>query len=154
MLRFLSFFVDSHHSLIFFFLLIVVAAPSLIRQQSVADTGVRSRDEAPKLVPLVISRSESFSASGAITSCKFSPDGTYMACGTVAGNVRIWPLSMQAAKNSATIYGSSEILSLEWETKTGKLVREASEHLFLPLTVVSCFCLSPVAPMWYWRCQN
>eukprot|EP01122_Echinamoeba_exundans_P014203 TRINITY_DN6385_c0_g1_i1.p1 TRINITY_DN6385_c0_g1~~TRINITY_DN6385_c0_g1_i1.p1 ORF type:complete len:741 (+),score=104.64 TRINITY_DN6385_c0_g1_i1:160-2382(+) len=97
-------------------------SPSLVRQQSVADTGVRSRDEAPKPVPLVISRSESFSASGAITSCKFSPDGTYMACGTAAGNVRIWPLSMQAAKNSATIYGSSEILSLEWETKTGKLL--------------------------------
>lgn len=103
------------------------SAPSFVRPGTAGPESVsspKSRDEsaASKPVPLVVSRCETFTASGAITSCKFSPDGTYMACGTAAGNVRIWPLSMQTAKNSATIYGSSEILSLEWETKTGKLL--------------------------------
>lgn len=102
-----------------------VSDSSASPQRPVSESGLsRSRDDAgPKPVPLVISRTENFSVNGPITSCKFSPDGSYMAAGTSSGNVRIWPLSMSNAKNSATIIGSSEVLSLEWEIKTGRLVR-------------------------------
>lgn len=67
-----------------------------------------------------VSSVEKFSENSSLNCCRFSPDGNLLACGTNHGVVRIWSVS-QSNKTSATIYGSSEIMSLEWE-QTGNLL--------------------------------
>jgi WD40 repeat protein len=65
---------------------------------------------------------ETFYTNSPVNCCKFSPNGTHFACGTKGGIVKIWPMSPINMKNAATIFGSSEILALDWDHKTGKLL--------------------------------
>lgn len=68
-----------------------------------------------------VSSIEKFSENSSLNCCKFSPDGNLLACGTNHGVVRIWSVS-QSNKTSATIYGSSEIMALEWEQTSNLLL--------------------------------
>jgi hypothetical protein len=48
--------------------------------------------------------------------------------------IRIWPMSPTNMKNAATIFGSAEILALDWDHKTGKLVTLFSLSFHILLT--------------------
>lgn len=64
---------------------------------------------------------EKFSESSSLNRCRFSPDGSHVACGTSSGVIRIWPMDSEK-KSAATIYGSTEITALEWEQNSGNLL--------------------------------
>ena len=64
---------------------------------------------------LQTSKVESFSTNSALNCCKYSPDGNFIACGTQTGVTRIWPVGPNITHRSATIYGTTEILSLAWD---------------------------------------
>ncbi|KAE8733892.1 putative S-acyltransferase [Hibiscus syriacus] len=58
-----------------------------------------------------------------ITRCRFSASGNNIASASVDGTVRIWTYdsSIPASRN-ATIYCGAEIMSLDWECKSDRLL--------------------------------
>ncbi|XP_024540106.1 WD repeat-containing protein 91 homolog isoform X1 [Selaginella moellendorffii] len=67
---------------------------------------------------------ESFSGhTSPITRCRFSPTGSNIASASVDGTVRIWTYdSSVSTSRNATIYCGAEIMSLDWEHKSGRLL--------------------------------
>ncbi|XVF53483.1 hypothetical protein PTKIN_Ptkin05aG0102900 [Pterospermum kingtungense] len=58
-----------------------------------------------------------------ITRCRFSASGNNIASASVDGTVRIWTYdSSIAASRNATIYCGAEIMSLDWECKSDRLL--------------------------------
>ncbi|KAL3700992.1 hypothetical protein R1sor_019014 [Riccia sorocarpa] len=58
-----------------------------------------------------------------ITRCRFSTAGTNVASASVDGTVRIWtPDAAASTSRNATIYCGAEIMSLEWENKSDRLL--------------------------------
>ncbi|KAG0457346.1 hypothetical protein HPP92_022503 [Vanilla planifolia] len=58
-----------------------------------------------------------------ISRCRFSASGTNVASSSVDGTVRIWTYdSSTPASRNATIYCGTEIMSLEWESRSDRLL--------------------------------
>ncbi|KAL0920235.1 hypothetical protein M5K25_009356 [Dendrobium thyrsiflorum] len=58
-----------------------------------------------------------------ISRCRFSASGTNVASASVDGTVRIWTYgSSTTASRNATIYCGAEIMSLEWECRSDRLL--------------------------------
>ncbi|KAJ0659710.1 putative transcription factor WD40-like family [Helianthus annuus] len=58
-----------------------------------------------------------------ISCCRFSTSGDNIASASVDGTVRIWTYdSSTSASRNATIYCGAEIMSLEWDCKSDRLV--------------------------------
>ncbi|XP_071735499.1 uncharacterized protein [Rutidosis leptorrhynchoides] len=58
-----------------------------------------------------------------ISCCRFSTSGDNIASASVDGTVRIWTYdSSTSASRNATIYCGSEVMSLEWECKSDRLL--------------------------------
>ncbi|KAI6672412.1 hypothetical protein NL676_000318 [Syzygium grande] len=58
-----------------------------------------------------------------ITQCRFSASGNNIASASVDGTVRIWTYdSSTSASRNATIYCGAEIMSLDWECKSDRLL--------------------------------
>eukprot|EP01124_Arcella_intermedia_P028103 TRINITY_DN5644_c0_g1_i1.p1 TRINITY_DN5644_c0_g1~~TRINITY_DN5644_c0_g1_i1.p1 ORF type:complete len:716 (-),score=191.18 TRINITY_DN5644_c0_g1_i1:19-1932(-) len=68
-----------------------------------------------------IKKVDFFSESSPINLARFSPDGSAIAVATEGGNVRIWPLD-SSHYTPAAIYGNAAVTTLDWDTKTGKLL--------------------------------
>ncbi|XP_073261059.1 uncharacterized protein [Populus alba] len=59
----------------------------------------------------------------AISRCRFSASGNNIASASVDGTVRIWTYdSSTSASRNATIYCGAEIMSLDWECKSDRLL--------------------------------
>ncbi|KAI3794677.1 hypothetical protein L1987_37310 [Smallanthus sonchifolius] len=59
-----------------------------------------------------------------ISCCRFSTSGDNIASASVDGTVRIWTYdSSTSASRNATIYCGAEIMSLEWDCKSDRLIK-------------------------------
>eukprot|EP00743_Colponemidia_sp_Colp-15_P006657 GILK01007177.1.p1 GENE.GILK01007177.1~~GILK01007177.1.p1 ORF type:complete len:630 (-),score=108.43 GILK01007177.1:19-1908(-) len=59
---------------------------------------------------------------GSINRCRFSEDGGTVASASADATVRIWPLDAAPTHRNATVFCTSEVLSLEWAVKSPKLL--------------------------------
>ncbi|GMP85561.1 hypothetical protein CsSME_00038661 [Camellia sinensis var. sinensis] len=58
-----------------------------------------------------------------ISRCRFSASGNNIASASVDGTVRIWTYDPSTpASRNATIYCGAEIMSLEWDCKSDRLL--------------------------------
>lgn len=80
-----------------------------------------AEDEFPEVS---IASQETFSGHiSPITRCRFSAGGANIASASVDGTVRVWNSdSGSSTSRNATIYCGAEVLSLEWDYKSDRLV--------------------------------
>ncbi|KAL5567830.1 hypothetical protein UlMin_024405 [Ulmus minor] len=84
----------------------------------------RGHDSHNFLISTQISTLETFLGhTSPISCCRFSASGNNIASASVDGTVRIWTYdSSTSASRNATIYCGGEILSLDWECKSDRLL--------------------------------
>ncbi|BFI23507.1 WD repeat-containing protein 91 [Marchantia polymorpha subsp. ruderalis] len=104
---------SSHHS----------AFPQLESSELTTDAAKRwaKEEEVPQII---VESQETFSGhTSPITRCRFSTAGSNVASASVDGTVRIWtPDAAASTSRNATIYCGAEIMSLEWENKSDRLL--------------------------------
>ncbi|XP_030535524.1 WD repeat-containing protein 91 homolog isoform X2 [Rhodamnia argentea] len=96
---------------------------SLMLQDGTIETGraVEGEEEFPEVK---VDFQETFLGhTSPITRCRFSASGNNIASASMDGTVRIWTYdSSTSASRNATIYCGAEIMSLDWECKSDRLL--------------------------------
>ncbi|KAH7438561.1 hypothetical protein KP509_04G020500 [Ceratopteris richardii] len=77
-----------------------------------------------KLLQISVESQETFSGhTSAISRCRFSAGGGNIASASVDGTVRIWSAGPDSSTSrNATIYCGAEVLSIEWDSKSDRLL--------------------------------
>lgn len=92
-----------------------------MRSYTTDGVDINVRDEFPEVL---IESQESFSGhTSPISRCRFSAGGGNIASASVDGTVRVWNSdSGSSTSRNATIYCGAEVLSLEWDYKSDRLL--------------------------------
>ncbi|KAI6672404.1 hypothetical protein NL676_000310 [Syzygium grande] len=96
---------------------------SLMLQDGTVETG-REVEGEEEFAEVKVDFQETFLGhTSPITRCRFSASGNNIASASMDGTVRIWTYdSSTSASRNATIYCGAEIMSLDWECKSDRLL--------------------------------
>ncbi|KAF5196005.1 Wdr91, partial [Thalictrum thalictroides] len=73
-----------------------------------------------------------------ITRCRFSASGSNIASASVDGTVRIWTYdSSTPTSRNAAIYCGAEIMTLDWECKSNRMVSNSYVSIDVMLVIKS-----------------
>ncbi|KAF3792820.1 WD repeat-containing protein 91 [Nymphaea thermarum] len=100
---------------------VVAAEPDVQREEDFSEVKVKHQ---VACITKLCSLQESFLGhTSPISRCRFSASGTNIASASSDGTVRIWTYdSSVSTSRNATIYCGAEIMSLEWECKSDRLL--------------------------------